>query len=124
MRQANIRTGFYCVELIRSLLHHLSPFWQVGCVVVGAAARVTYRMGKLVFDVIGAKAKHFVESGSRHSPEAVAAQFVLAGPHTPHGGKDGVVTHGLVVHHLPLMLPRLSPATNELCWPVLDCKRR
>jgi len=55
------------------------------CAVVGASVRVAYCVGELMFNVIRAEAQDFIQDGSRHRPESVAAHFVFADPHAAHG---------------------------------------
>src|SRR5262245_5604738 len=65
----DFRASLELVQIIRPLLHHLASFRKVRCAVVCASVGVAHGVGKLVFNVIGTHAQHFIENGSRHSSE-------------------------------------------------------
>lgn len=65
-------TSLYSIQIIGPRLHHLPTLFKMVCPVVRPSVRITYGMGKLMFDVIRTDVEHFVKNGSRHRPEAPA----------------------------------------------------
>lgn len=58
--------------MVCPLLHHLSPFRQIGRAVVRTPIGVPQRVGQLVLHEIGTLAQHVIQDRSRHPPKPMA----------------------------------------------------